>query len=131
MSKWMWIVVVVAVAAGGWWYLAPDNADSSGSPLTRTAVVTKGELVVSITATGRIDPLERVEVKSKASGEIVQLPIEEGDFVRKGDLIARLDRRTAQNDFDQATADQAVARVTLEQRQKELKRQQDLFDRGL
>jgi len=131
MSKWIWIVVVVAVAAAGWWYFSGSAVDSSGDPLVRTAVVTRGTLTVSITATGKIDPLESVEVKSKASGEIVQLPIEEGDVVKKGDLIARLDRRTAQNDFDQATADQAVARVTLEQRQKELKRQQDLFDRGL
>ena len=132
MRRWMWMAIVIVAAVGAWWYFSPNNADSSGNPLMlRSAVVSRGDLVVSITATGRIDPLEKVEVKSKASGEIVQLPIEEGDFVRKGDLIARLDRRTAQNDFDQATADQAVARVTQEQRQKELKRQQDLFDRGL
>jgi HlyD family secretion protein len=127
----MWVVVAVLLAAAGWWYFASDKADSSSNPLVRTALATTGDLVVSVTATGRIDPIEQVDVKSKASGEIVELPIEVGDSVHNGDLIARLDRRTAQNDYDQAKADQGVAEVTLEQRQKELNRQQGLFDRGL
>lgn len=97
----------------------------------RTAVVERGSLVVSTSASGLIQPIERVEVKSKASGEIIALPIEVGDIVSRGDLIARLDRRTAQNDFDQAKADYAVAKVLVEQQKKEMERQKSLFEKSL
>jgi HlyD family secretion protein len=128
---WWFVIAIVLIATAGWWYLSGRGARSEEDPFLRTAVAARGDLVVSISATGRIDPIERVEVKSKASGEIINLPIEVGDLVHKGDLIARLDRTTAQNDFDQATADHAVAKITLEQREKELQRQQALFEKGL
>jgi HlyD family secretion protein len=99
--------------------------------LDRRAVAERGDLVVSITATGVVEPIERVEVKSKASGEIITLPIEEGDVVKKGDLIARLDRTTAQNDYDQKEADLAVAQATLRQRDRETKRMETLVEQDL
>jgi HlyD family secretion protein len=122
--------VVVVLAGAGYWYFR----DSGGAPanlLERTAVVERGDLVVSISASGVIQPVEQVEVKSKASGEIIELPVQEGDFVHKGDLVARLDPVTVKNDFDQAQADFNVAQATREQRETEKQRQQDLFDRHL
>lgn len=128
MKKLLWGLAIVVVAAGGyWWYSTRPSSDPTEEMFRRTAVARRGELVVSISATGRIDPIEKVEVKSKASGEIIELPIEEGDMVQRGDLIARLDRRTAQNDYDQAAADYSVAEVTVRQRQRELDRLQTLF----
>ncbi len=132
MKRYWWIGVIVVVAgAGAWWQFAGRTTDTKASAFVRTALVHRGDLVVSITATGHIDPIEQVDVKSKASGEIIELPIQESDYVRKGDLIARLDRTTAQNDYDQTQADFAVAEVTREQRQREMERQQSLFDKGL
>lgn len=128
MKKVLLFVGLVVVAGGGyWWYSSRPTASNSEEMFRRTAVARRGEMVVSISATGRIDPLEQVEVKSKASGEIIELPIEEGDIVKRGDLIARLDRRTAQNDYDQAQADYSVAEVTVRQRQRELDRLNTLF----
>lgn len=128
MKKLLWGVAIVVVATGSyWWYATRPSSDPSVEMFRRTAVARRGELVVSISATGRIDPIEKVEVKSKASGEIIELPIEEGDMVQRGDLIARLDRRTAQNDYDQAAADYSVAEVTVRQRQRELDRLETLF----
>jgi len=72
-----------------------------------------------------------VELKSKASGEIIQLPIEEGDIVKKGQLIAHLDATTAKNDFDQAEADLEVAKVALSQATKQAQRQKQLYERKL
>ena len=128
----IWIVLpLLLIGAAWWWFSRGEAADAQADAFLRTAIAERGDLVVSISATGRIDPIEQVEVKSKASGEIITLPIEVGDVVHKGDLIARLDRTTAQNDFDQATADHAVAKVTVEQRQKELQRQESLFEKEL
>lgn len=126
----LWGAVVLVVAAGAWLWWRPSG-EPSGDMLERTAVVERGDLVVSISATGTIEPVESVEVKSKASGEIVVLTVQEGDLVKKGQLVARLDPVTVQNEFDQAEADFKVAQITREQRDTELKRQQDLFDRNL
>lgn len=128
MKKLLWGLAIVIAAAGGyWWYATRPSSDPGEEMFRRSAVAKRGNLVVSISATGRIDPIEKVEVKSKASGEIIELPIEEGDMVNRGDLIARLDRRTAQNDYDQAAADYSVAEVTVRQRQRELDRLETLF----
>lgn len=125
MKRGYWFLLTILIAGGGgiwWWYSSGETAGASEQTFVRRAAVRRGDLVVSITATGRVDPIEQVEVKSKASGEIINLPIEEGDIVKRGDLIARLDPTTAQNDFDQAEADLAVAHATLRQRVRERER---------
>jgi len=128
----IWLMVVVAVAAVGWLYFSPDeNSAASSFDLIRYGVATRGDLTISISAVGAVEPIRAVEIKSKASGEIIELAVEEGDFVSEGDLLVRLDPTTVRNEYDQAQADYQVAQVTLEQRQKDLERQKGLFKRGL
>lgn len=126
----VWAAAVVVLGGAAFWYFR-DTHTKAGNPLERISVVERGDLVVSISASGVIEPVEQVEVKSKASGEIIELPIQEGDYVKRGDLVARLDPVTVRNEYDQIEADFNVARATREQRQTELARQQDLFDRKL
>lgn len=126
----LWGVGVVVLGGAGYLWLGPSGQPADDS-MERTAVVERGDLVVSISASGTIEPVERVEVKSKASGEIVVLTVQEGDVVKRGQLVARLDPVTVQNEFDQAEADYKVAQITREQRETEMNRQQDLFNRGL
>ncbi|MCP4711440.1 MAG: efflux RND transporter periplasmic adaptor subunit, partial [Planctomycetes bacterium] len=119
-------------AAGGWWYFSSDGDPvASPSAIIRTGVATLGDLKVSISAVGAVEPIHEVEIKSKASGEIINLTAAEGDFVNKGDLLVRLDPTTVRNTFDQAQADYNVAEITLEQRKKEMQRQKDLLDKSL
>jgi len=128
----IWLVVVIVVAAAAWWYFGSNSEQAASAfDLTRKGVAAQGDLVVSISAVGTVEPIHAVEIKSKASGEIIELAIEEGDVVQKGDLLVRLDPTTAQNDYDQAEADYAVAKVTLDQRRKELNRQEDLYQKKL
>ncbi len=131
MSRgYVWGAGVLVLAVGAYLWLRPSGEPAS-DVLERTAVVERGDLVISISASGTIEPVESVEVKSKASGEIVVLAVQEGDIVKRGQLVARLDPKTVQNEFDQAEADFKVAQVTREQRETELGRQQDLFNRKL
>jgi len=128
----IWLVVIGVIAVGGWLYLRSNDSPAASSfEVTRRGVAIIGDLTVSISAVGTVQPIRAVEIKSKASGEIIELAAEEGDFVQKGDLLVRLDPTEVRNDYDQAHADHQVARVTLEQRKKELKRQKDLFERNL
>ncbi len=69
------------------------------------AVVSRGDLAVTVEASGVIEPVATVEVKSKASGEFLELGAETGDGVKGGQVLVRLDPRTPQNRVDQAQAE--------------------------
>ncbi|MBS1705452.1 MAG: efflux RND transporter periplasmic adaptor subunit [Armatimonadetes bacterium] len=90
----------------------------------RYAAAEKGDLSRSISANGQLVALTSVDVKSKAGGEVVKLAVEEGDYVKAGDLIARIDPRDTQASYDQANADlsSAEARVTSAEEQAKLER---------
>ena len=96
-----------------------------------TAVVQRGELIIAINSTGVIEPVQTVELKSKASGEIINFPLDEGDPVKKGQIIAKLDPVDVQNEYDQAEADLEVAKVALSQADKQADRQKQLYGDGL
>src|SRR3974377_634505 len=59
---------------------------------SKLAKVEKGDLAKSVVATGKVTPITKVEVKSKASGIVKKLLVDYGDRVKKGQLLAQLDR---------------------------------------
>jgi len=133
MRKFIILACVIGVAAvGGWWYFSSDgDTVASSSNIIQTGVATRGDLTVSISAVGGVEPIHEVEIKSKASGEIIKLTAIESDYVHKGDLLVQLDPTTVRNTYDQAQADYNVAEITLEQRKKELQRQKELLEKKL
>lgn len=79
------------------------------APQYETATVRRGDISVVVEASGTIEPISSVEVKSKASGEILELGAEIGDTVESGRLLARIDPRTPRNLVAQAEAEVAAA----------------------
>ena len=75
------------------------------APRYETAAVERGNISVTVEASGSIEPVADVEVKSKASGEILELTAEIGDIVKAGALLVRIDPRTPKNLVDQAQAE--------------------------
>jgi HlyD family secretion protein len=69
-----------------------------------TAPVEARNIALTIEATGTVEPIDLVEVKSKASGLIVHMPVEIGSEVKKGALLAQIDPRDVQNQYSQALA---------------------------
>ena len=59
---------------------------------TKLAKVEKGDLAKSVVATGKITPITKVEIKSKASGIVKKLYVDTGDQVKQGQVLAELDR---------------------------------------
>ena len=80
------------------------------------------QLELIVEASGTIEAISAVEIKSKASGEILYLGAEVGDFIQKGDVLARIDQRTPSNALSQAQADLDVAKVRLGNADSQLKR---------
>lgn len=133
MKKIVVILVIVAVVILYFVlkpFEKPDDFQDK-SVRTSTSAVKRGNLIVAINSNGIVESILAVELKSKASGEIIELSIEEGDFINKGQLIARLDAATAENDYNQAKADVEVARVALSQAEKQAERQKQLYSQGL
>ncbi|MBC8228298.1 biotin/lipoyl-binding protein, partial [bacterium] len=84
-------------------------------PEMQTATVELGSISEVITASGTIVPLKIIEVSSKASGKIISMPVDKGDYLNEGDVIAEIEKTYAQNDVDQAEADLRSAQARLEQ----------------
>ncbi len=92
-----------------------------------TAAVERRTIIVQAEATGIIEPINVVEVKSRASGQIIEMPVETGTLVRPGSLIVQLDTRDVQNQFDQSKADLEASQKSLEVAEQNKKRSDDLF----
>jgi len=132
--KWIVVVAVIIVALffGRSMFLGDEPQVTQASPFyERVITVERGDLEVLVSANGVVQPINRVEIKSKASGQIEQMTVEEGDVIRRGGLIARLDQSVARNDLEQARADLMVSEANVTQSQNNLKRAEQLFERGL
>ncbi|EQB62637.1 MAG: macrolide-specific efflux protein maca [candidate division Zixibacteria bacterium RBG-1] len=132
-KKWLIIIgLVIVILVVGYPFIKKDKAvKKDQATLTSTATVKKGDLSIVISATGKIEPIRTLEIRSKASGEIIQLNVEDGDRVKKGQVIAKLEQTTALNDYEQAKADMQVAKVTYDQKEKEFNRQSGLYNKQL
>lgn len=97
----------------------------------QTTNVVRGALRITAEATGTVEPIRKVEVKSKASGEILKLAVDVGDQVRTGALLATIDPRDVKNSDEQADADLEVAKARLEISQAQNKRSKELLDGGV
>lgn len=89
--------------------------------------VERKNIIVSARATGTIQPDTVVEVKSKASGEILDMKVETGSVVSRGTLLVRVDRRTPQNTLSQAEADLEVGKARLQNADAQRRRSDELF----
>ena len=91
----------------------------------RENVSTK-QLELSIEASGIIEAISSVEIKSKASGEILFLGAEVGDLVEKGSILGQIDQRTPKNILDQAMSDLEASKVRLDNAKSQYDRGKEL-----
>jgi HlyD family secretion protein len=89
---------------------------------TKLAKVEKGDLAKSVVATGKVTPIIKVEVKSKASGIVKNLLVDYGDHVKKGQLLAQLDKIEIQAQVDQSRAALEAADANLKSSQADYER---------
>jgi HlyD family secretion protein len=107
--------------------LATACKEEEPTPTYQAVAVATRDISVSAQAAGAILPDTVVEVKSKASGEILNFDVETGQIVQRGQLLARIDRRVAQNRYSQAEAQLEVAQARLRNAEAQNRRAQELF----
>jgi len=84
---------------------------------SKLAKVEKGDLAKSVVATGKIEPITKVEIKSKASGIVKKLYLDAGEKVKTGQLLAELDKEEIQARVSQAEAALQAAKANVERAQ--------------
>ena len=92
--------------------------------------VSEKKLEVTIEASGIIEAIASVEIKSKASGEILYLGAEVGDTVEKGSMLGQIDQRTPKNILDQSKSDLEASKVRLDNAKSQFERGAELHSNG-
>ena len=110
--------VILLVAACG-----SEPEDQQETTFYKKENITNKRLELSIEASGVIEAISSIEIKSKASGEVLFLGAEVGDLVDKGAILGQIDQRTPNNILNQAKSDLEASKVRLENAQSQ-------FDRG-
>ena len=119
------LTATLLVSCGG----SDDTKEDSFKYYSKEEATNKS-LELSIEASGEIEAISTVEIKSKASGEVLFLGAEVGDYIKKGAILARIDQRTPNNILAQARADLELSKVRLENAKSQLSRGQALHAEG-
>jgi len=100
----------------------------------QTEKVARRNLTEIVVANGKIQPVVQVKISPEVSGEIIDLPVKEGQFVKKGDLILKIkpdfyiaNRNQAEASYKSSLASQATAEANLHKAEAEFRRNQGLF----
>jgi HlyD family secretion protein len=103
-----------------------------------TEKVARRDLTELIVANGRIQPVIQVVISPEVAGEIVALPVREGDRVKKGDLLVQIkadtykaSRNSAESSYKSALSSETLARAEMERAEAEFKRNEQLFNNQL
>ena len=126
------LVVLIGGKKAGWFGKQGDFKE------VETQKVTLADIVEKVSATGKIQPEVEVKISSEVSGEIIELPIKEGQQVQKGDLLVRVNPDLIQSAVSRSQATYQNIRAGLEQAEAGLKeatasyeRSKQLFEKGI
>lgn len=104
----------------------------------QTDKVKRRDLTELVVANGKIQPVLQVKISPEVSGEIIELPVKEGQVVKKGDLILKIKpdfyvaaRNQAEASYKSALSGKTVADANLEKSEAEFKRNEELFKNKL
>jgi len=126
MNRKTWRLALLGAALA-----ACSNGEAGEAPAVATVSPSRGNLRITVEATGTVEPIREVEVKSKASGEILRLHVDVGDEVQPGTLLAEVDPRDVRNGFEQAKADLEVAQARAAISEQQMARQRELLAAGV
>ena len=124
-------VVLVLVVAIGWVVLGRGKSGVDPTQNQKIEVVERGDFQMRISATGNLEPLIDVEIKSNVEGEIVKLHVKNGDKVEKDQVLLELDPELYQEGKKQAEADVLTAKAQVRQAELNIELKNERLDSGL
>jgi HlyD family secretion protein len=125
MLPWILGVVILAVLA----IVGARLFGTKPMPIAEIATepVTRHDIAQTVDATGTVQAIEVIEIKSKASGQILKMPVEIGSVVKTGDLLVQIDPLTVRNQYDQALAAEQAALAQVQVTTAQKKRADELM----
>ncbi len=136
-SKGWWIFLLIIALGGGagWW----KYSHREEKPIeVQTEKVQRRDLTELVVATGRIQPVLQVKISPEVSGEIIELPVKEGQVVKKGDLLMKIkpdfymaSRNSSEANLKAVLANKDLSAANLEKARLEHLRSQDLLKSAL
>lgn len=111
------IIALIVIVGGGYYWYQSVNANSSTTRYMLTAA-TKDTLITAISGSGQVSPSNSVDVKPKASGDVISVVVKNGDTVAAGQPIAYLDSTDAQNSLRDAQSSLQAAEISLQKLQE-------------
>lgn len=112
-GRWAAILLLLAVLGGGiWWWMQARQGSAEG-PAYRTEAAVTGDITVTVTATGTVEPTNVVDISSELSGTLAEVLADFNDTVARGDVLARLDTQKLEASvrLNEANLEAAEARV--------------------
>jgi HlyD family secretion protein len=123
--KWLFVLILIAAAGGGW---SLYREKTKGQPIQlKTVQVARGDIVQAVTANGPLEPVKNVQVGSQVSGIITDIYVDFNSHVTNGQVIAKIDPSTYQQNVTSAQADLQNAKAAEELAQVEFKRAKELI----
>src|SRR5512138_95827 len=114
--------IAPAVALAGACHTAPQAP--SALP---TAAAAYRDIVVRVQATGTLEPIDLVAIRSKASGLVQRMPVDVGADVKAGDLIVQIDPRDVKNQYEETVADDVASVAAMTNAALQKKRANDML----
>ena len=130
-NKKTWIIVAAVAAIGVIAYLLLTGGKKEETVEFETAQATMGNIQTSITATGTIEPVTSVTVGTQVSGIVSKLYVDYNSVVKRGQVIAELDKTNLTSELKTAQANLSSAQSTLNYEQTNFNRYQTLYNKGL
>lgn len=119
------LVALALVGLGSWWLFS----DGEEEPQYIFGEVTIGDIEDLVTATGTLEPRDKVDVGAQVSGQIEKIYVEVGDVVKAGDLLAKIDATTAIARVDANRASLRAQKANLLERENQLEKAERDFKR--
>lgn len=138
MTWWKILIATLIVAAVGGITFAGLREKPPPATEVQFGKVKKGPITRTVTGAGKVEAATTVKISSNLSGDLTELPVKVGDTVKKGQVLAKLDKRRVEANVRQASAswsaaksEMATVQVEIDRLTRELSRVSGLVEKGL
>ena len=138
MTWWKILIAALIVAAVGGITFAGLREKPPPATEVQFGKVKKGPITRTVTGAGKVEAATTVKISSNLSGDLTELPVKVGDTVKKGQVLAKLDKRRVEANVRQASAswsaaksEMATVQVEIDRLTRELSRVSGLVEKGL
>ncbi|MBQ2499725.1 MAG: efflux RND transporter periplasmic adaptor subunit, partial [Bacteroidales bacterium] len=126
-KKWIFTLIIIAIVVGVF-FIVKGKKSANKELVIRTHVVGTYTVENTVTATGTLEPVETVEVGTQVSGKVVKIYVDFNSMVKKGDLLAELDKLTLNESMSRAQANLTSSESQLKYAKLTFERTKQLYE---